>query len=147
MGALSKGCGLCKRRKVKCDETHPKCLRCYKAGIECTGFAPRLKFVDEESRIRRRSIKAGQNPSHECPIESRSSQSASHSSRFHRSWLPNSAPTLGNPLSLAAFKDDITLSYLLSKFFEEDDPYLFCTGQSSQCGLPSEWIQELDKNG
>ena len=140
MGALSKGCGLCKRRKVKCDETHPKCIRCLKAGIECTGFTPRLKFVDEEPRIRRRNIKAH-------PMTATTSHSASHPSRFHRSWLPNSVSTFGNPLSLIAFEDDITLSYLLSKFFEGNDPYLLHAGQSSQCGLPSDWIQELRNSG
>ncbi|KAK9236985.1 hypothetical protein V1525DRAFT_388931 [Lipomyces kononenkoae] len=33
----SRGCANCKRRKVKCDETFPKCLRCIKSKLECGG--------------------------------------------------------------------------------------------------------------
>ncbi|OJJ50214.1 hypothetical protein ASPZODRAFT_58322 [Penicilliopsis zonata CBS 506.65] len=29
------GCGNCKRRRVKCDESKPHCQRCYKHGIPC----------------------------------------------------------------------------------------------------------------
>ncbi|KAL4785359.1 hypothetical protein BJX76DRAFT_347130 [Aspergillus varians] len=34
----SGGCGTCRRRKVKCDETKPECLRCTKYGHQCTGY-------------------------------------------------------------------------------------------------------------
>ncbi|KAK9461930.1 uncharacterized protein V1516DRAFT_663638 [Lipomyces oligophaga] len=33
----SRGCSNCKRRKIKCDETFPKCRRCIKANLECSG--------------------------------------------------------------------------------------------------------------
>ncbi|KAG9191890.1 hypothetical protein G6011_10624 [Alternaria panax] len=33
----SKGCSTCRRRHVKCDETHPVCQRCEKAGFHCDG--------------------------------------------------------------------------------------------------------------
>ncbi|KUJ17507.1 uncharacterized protein LY89DRAFT_668827 [Mollisia scopiformis] len=32
------GCITCKVRRVKCDETKPKCQRCIKFGIECDGY-------------------------------------------------------------------------------------------------------------
>lgn len=126
MGALSKGCGTCKKRTVKCDETRPECVRCRNAGIECTGFAPRLKFVDEGSRVRG-SMKASRQPEASNGISL------------------NLVPSLGNSLSLTAFKDDIFISYLLCRFFEGDGPYLAhtTTEQSSRCGLPADWIPEL----
>ncbi|KAL4918268.1 hypothetical protein BDW62DRAFT_210555 [Aspergillus aurantiobrunneus] len=34
----SGGCGTCRRRKVKRDETKPECLRCTKYGHQCTGY-------------------------------------------------------------------------------------------------------------
>ncbi|KAK9244822.1 hypothetical protein V1506DRAFT_540136 [Lipomyces tetrasporus] len=33
----SRGCANCKKRKVKCDETFPKCMRCVKSNRECAG--------------------------------------------------------------------------------------------------------------
>lgn len=32
------GCSTCKRRRVKCDETHPRCLRCLRADLVCEGY-------------------------------------------------------------------------------------------------------------
>ncbi|KAK9448568.1 uncharacterized protein V1518DRAFT_417573 [Limtongia smithiae] len=36
----SRGCANCKRRKVKCDETFPKCVRCTRMGFDCGGPSP-----------------------------------------------------------------------------------------------------------
>ncbi|KAK9431785.1 hypothetical protein V1505DRAFT_289365, partial [Lipomyces doorenjongii] len=33
----SRGCANCKKRKLKCDETFPKCLRCMKSQRDCNG--------------------------------------------------------------------------------------------------------------
>lgn len=40
------GCWTCRSRKVKCDLTKPKCMRCCKAGIECRGFDLKLGWAD-----------------------------------------------------------------------------------------------------
>ncbi|EIT76289.1 hypothetical protein F9C07_2217187 [Aspergillus flavus] len=39
----SKGCIRCKKRKVKCDESHPECRRCLQHGVSCEypPFQPR----------------------------------------------------------------------------------------------------------
>ncbi|KFA71345.1 hypothetical protein S40288_08961 [Stachybotrys chartarum IBT 40288] len=34
----SRACGTCRRRRKKCDETRPSCLRCIKAKRACTGY-------------------------------------------------------------------------------------------------------------
>ncbi|RKF64174.1 putative zn2 cys6 dna-binding protein [Erysiphe neolycopersici] len=34
------GCITCRIRRVKCDETKPKCMRCCKYGTECGGYLP-----------------------------------------------------------------------------------------------------------
>lgn len=36
------GCGTCRKRRVKCDEARPTCLRCRNANFQCEGYdAPR----------------------------------------------------------------------------------------------------------
>ncbi|KAK2764580.1 hypothetical protein FQN54_009275 [Arachnomyces sp. PD_36] len=37
-GRPSRGCGTCRARKIKCDQTKPTCLRCTKANRTCTGY-------------------------------------------------------------------------------------------------------------
>lgn len=38
MVAASRGCLTCRRRKVRCDEARPVCLRCQRSGRECGGY-------------------------------------------------------------------------------------------------------------
>lgn len=131
MGALTAGCGSCKRRKVKCDNTLPKCIRCRKAGIECTGFRQRLRYVDENPRIKR-SMAVSHAQSHN--FSTSKSDLVSPANPFP--W-PQPAPFLADTLPLTAFKDDIFISYLYSKLFEAEHQ------GESQCGLPKDWILEL----
>ncbi|VUC24504.1 unnamed protein product [Clonostachys rosea] len=49
----SKGCALCLKRSVKCDEGLPSCWQCRKGGRKCPGYAREMKFVDEGPRMRR----------------------------------------------------------------------------------------------
>jgi hypothetical protein len=37
-GHSSRGCRTCRMRRVKCDEAHPSCSRCTKAGKICLGY-------------------------------------------------------------------------------------------------------------
>ncbi|KAJ5526711.1 hypothetical protein N7513_010870 [Penicillium frequentans] len=41
----SKGCNTCRRRKVKCDENKPECMRCLKNGHVCTGYERNHVFI------------------------------------------------------------------------------------------------------
>lgn len=114
MGAKTSGCGTCKRRKVKCDDTRPKCIRCLKAGIECTGYGQRVRFVNENPRIQR-------------SLAISKAQSLQFSTT--RDKIRQSLP-------LTAFKNEILISYLLSKLFEG-------YGRERRCGLPNIWASEL----
>ncbi|GEQ72033.1 hypothetical protein JCM33374_g5719 [Metschnikowia sp. JCM 33374] len=40
------GCWTCRMRKIKCDATRPKCLRCIKAKLECKGYDLVLAWAD-----------------------------------------------------------------------------------------------------
>ncbi|KEP51224.1 putative fungal Zn(2)-cys(6) binuclear cluster domain protein [Rhizoctonia solani 123E] len=48
------GCYTCKRRKKKCDETKPRCVRCSQSGRECEGYAP-LEGDSRGIRVRAKS--------------------------------------------------------------------------------------------
>ncbi|KAF2767800.1 hypothetical protein EJ03DRAFT_365124 [Teratosphaeria nubilosa] len=39
------GCWTCRRRKKKCDERRPNCLRCEQRGYECEGYGTRLHWL------------------------------------------------------------------------------------------------------
>lgn len=146
MGALSRGCGSCKRRKVKCDETHPTCTRCQIAGIECAGYVQRLRFVDERPRMRR-SMAVAQAQSLEYSTVTNKPQAVFHSGRIPLYAPLDPALFSTNAMLLTAFKDDIFISYLLSKLFEGDDLYPLDDTRTAKCGsLPKEWTPELVAN-
>ena len=44
------GCDRCKVRRVKCDETHPECKRCSRAGYACPGYVnvPQANIFEPE---------------------------------------------------------------------------------------------------
>ncbi|KAL3444135.1 hypothetical protein BJX65DRAFT_297784 [Aspergillus insuetus] len=50
----SKGCLQCLKRRVKCDETRPGCLRCANFGSQCPGYNRGLKFQDQTSLVAQR---------------------------------------------------------------------------------------------
>ncbi|KAL3485286.1 hypothetical protein BJX62DRAFT_247737 [Aspergillus germanicus] len=50
----SKGCLQCLKRRVKCDETRPGCLRCINYGSQCPGYNRGLKFQDQTSLVAQR---------------------------------------------------------------------------------------------
>ncbi|KAH8681804.1 hypothetical protein BX600DRAFT_491961 [Xylariales sp. PMI_506] len=59
----SRGCNSCKRRRKKCDETRPSCLRCTRAGRTCSGY----EF--DELPVQRRYEAPPRNPlAHSGPI-------------------------------------------------------------------------------
>ncbi|KAH7304655.1 hypothetical protein BKA65DRAFT_602189 [Rhexocercosporidium sp. MPI-PUGE-AT-0058] len=40
------GCSNCRRRKRKCDETHPGCRACQRRGIQCTGYNTTIRWAN-----------------------------------------------------------------------------------------------------
>ncbi|KAL4886783.1 hypothetical protein BJY04DRAFT_77541 [Aspergillus karnatakaensis] len=58
----STGCNTCRRRKVKCDETKPECLRCTKYGHQCTGYERKKVFVHRGGTAAEKSQKLASDP-------------------------------------------------------------------------------------
>ncbi|KAM5381820.1 hypothetical protein ACJZ2D_002810 [Fusarium nematophilum] len=45
-----RGCLVCKRRKLKCDEQEPSCQRCIKIGVECPGYTRPVKWSTKHEK-------------------------------------------------------------------------------------------------
>ncbi|KAK7180885.1 White-opaque regulator 1-like protein 1 [Paraphaeosphaeria sporulosa] len=58
-GKPSKGCGMCKSRRIKCDEKRPICSQCQKSGRACPGYPDEfdLMFRDENKALARKARK------------------------------------------------------------------------------------------
>jgi hypothetical protein len=50
----SKGCSICRKRKIKCDRKLPHCHNCQVSGWSCDGYEKKWKFIREESQISER---------------------------------------------------------------------------------------------
>ncbi|KAF2819597.1 hypothetical protein CC86DRAFT_132019 [Ophiobolus disseminans] len=77
-GKPSRGCGMCKNRRIKCDEKRPTCGNCKKSGRDCPGYPDEfdLVFRDENKAMARKAKKA----STLAPSRSSTGESSSHTS-------------------------------------------------------------------
>ncbi|KAF2005940.1 hypothetical protein P154DRAFT_423163 [Amniculicola lignicola CBS 123094] len=59
-GKPSRGCQMCKSRRIKCDEKRPTCGQCQKSGRDCPGYPDEfdLVFRDENKAMERKARKA-----------------------------------------------------------------------------------------
>ncbi|BCS26448.1 putative C6 transcription factor [Aspergillus puulaauensis] len=68
----SKGCFLCRKRKVKCDEALPECGNCRVYGKPCPGYRLESIFRNETSKVEQLVKKSGRSsPSSSSPSSSR----------------------------------------------------------------------------
>ncbi|KAH8691662.1 hypothetical protein BGW36DRAFT_55598 [Talaromyces proteolyticus] len=58
---MSLGCSTCRRRKIKCDETQPKCRRCLIDGRDCSGPVSGNVFLASDVRNPRKSTRIENN--------------------------------------------------------------------------------------
>lgn len=45
------GCGTCRKRKKKCDETKPSCMNCEKNNVVCDGYEPRQPWKPGKQKV------------------------------------------------------------------------------------------------
>lgn len=58
MPAKSSGCFTCRKRKIRCDERRPGCMRCARHGVQCPGYVREegaLDFKDQTSSTTHRA--------------------------------------------------------------------------------------------
>lgn len=81
-GKPSKGCGICRLRKIKCDQARPACGECIRKNRECPGYRDELSlmFRDETESVLRKAR------------SSQSSSTASTPSSSFRHRMPSRSP-------------------------------------------------------
>ncbi|KAI1082614.1 hypothetical protein F5B20DRAFT_569213 [Whalleya microplaca] len=79
-GKPSRGCQMCRTRRIKCDETKPTCNQCAKSRRQCPGYKDEfdLVFRNETQATERRARRANRKVStHKTDILETSSESSS----------------------------------------------------------------------
>ncbi|KAI8939215.1 hypothetical protein NX059_005044 [Plenodomus lindquistii] len=79
-GKPSRGCGMCKSRRIKCDEKRPTCGNCKKSGRDCPGYPDEfdLVFRDENKAMARKARKVSGPTPPSSITDSTSSRTSSH---------------------------------------------------------------------
>ncbi|KAL5088943.1 hypothetical protein Trisim1_006090 [Trichoderma cf. simile WF8] len=124
----SRGCATCRKRRVKCDETLPECLRCLNMGLKCPGARTDAFFVHAVPNASLRDasdaltiIKVKHEPSPQISAVN-----------LHLSQLPGLQP------SPASAFDQLFVSHFIDGFFGSVRPPLPIPGGSSRI-----WLHEL----
>ncbi|KAG8672836.1 hypothetical protein FPOAC2_06246 [Fusarium poae] len=100
-GRLSLACTQCRKRKVRCDATTPKCRNCVLRGDECTTFDPRRPNA---VAVRKWPHKSSQSTSTLSPVQRRASIVSQHSSPASLIGSQHAAST---PLSASGNKERV----------------------------------------
>ncbi|KAK4498483.1 hypothetical protein PRZ48_011141 [Zasmidium cellare] len=61
------GCGTCRRRKKKCDETKPGCMNCEKNNVVCDGYEPKKPWRSGKQKAALQLRYVGQQPIRSLP--------------------------------------------------------------------------------
>ncbi|KAI0204188.1 hypothetical protein F4808DRAFT_448873 [Astrocystis sublimbata] len=130
-GRFSTGCKLCRRRKVKCDETRPSCRRCRTYGQPCPGYTDQFHFrFDKTASKQEKQEKQGDPSSRQpCRKESQSTCQASQARpllQATKTAAQTAVQTRSNVQSpttvqLQVEYDDISLCYFVRRFVTPDE--------------------------
>ncbi|KAM0495821.1 hypothetical protein ACHAP8_007728 [Fusarium lateritium] len=92
-GRLSLACTQCRKRKVRCDATTPKCRNCVLRGDECTTFDPRrpnaVASTSTLSPVQRRASIVSQHSSPASLIGSQHAASTPLSASSNKERVPS----------------------------------------------------------
>lgn len=71
-GKPSKGCGQCRSRKIRCDQTRPACTQCTRTNRQCPGYRDELSLIfrDQSQSVMRKA--EGQPPATQGVLKRRS---------------------------------------------------------------------------
>ncbi|KAL7786967.1 hypothetical protein V8C37DRAFT_285548 [Trichoderma ceciliae] len=120
----SRGCATCRKRRVKCDQSLPECLRCLNMSLQCPGARIDAFFVHAvapSASLRDSSVAL-------TAVKSKSP----HNSVIHLSPLPGPQP------SRAGAFDQLFVSHFIDCFLGSVKPSFSVMG-----GTPRIWLHEL----
>ncbi|PHH52697.1 White-opaque regulator 1 [Ceratocystis fimbriata CBS 114723] len=86
------GCMTCRKRRIKCDETHPTCNNCKKSKRECLGYDPIFKQQPQGQpapNLHNGQSQPQQQPQQPSSIKNMSSPSSEHSQQLSQPQLPS----------------------------------------------------------
>ncbi|KAL1895886.1 hypothetical protein Sste5346_004983 [Sporothrix stenoceras] len=113
-GGRSKGCGTCRRRRVKCDEGRPHCQRCEKAGITCSGYAQHAQFVDETARFKRDELRSQSSSQSQSQSQSQSRDASPRRDEVQMQ-MEVQAASLAPAMSLRPDEDTVIHTHLVAR--------------------------------
>ncbi|KAI1411546.1 hypothetical protein F5Y13DRAFT_55669 [Hypoxylon sp. FL1857] len=102
-GKPSKGCQMCRTRRIKCDETKPTCNQCAKSRRQCPGYKDEfdLVFRNETQATERRARKASRKGSAQKGDRRESASSSTPSSSGDSTISPVLSDSIKSPLEQA----------------------------------------------
>ncbi|KAJ5085245.1 hypothetical protein N7532_010016 [Penicillium argentinense] len=109
-GKPSKGCGMCRQRKIRCDEARPACAQCIRTNRQCPGYRDQLELIfrDVTAHVARKAITSSSASSSSASAASapdpHKRQAPPHSSRYFKHGR-NMAPSISS--SGTSFADSI----------------------------------------
>ncbi|PSR75244.1 hypothetical protein BD289DRAFT_487186 [Coniella lustricola] len=99
VGRPSRDCHLCRKRRVKCDLTKPRCVRCGKYGVVCPGYRPAAGLVFHNANMASlggEAVCSASSSSSSSPLPPALEPTATPASTARR---PKRDPSLGLPAS------------------------------------------------
>ncbi|EED23339.1 cysteine-binding protein FliY, putative [Talaromyces stipitatus ATCC 10500] len=127
----SKGCSVCRNRRIKCDEARPECGQCQKYGCPCPGYNRGLKFQDEGPNLQRRHRRLSDRKSSNNDVEKKpssdSNSSNSSSKADPRAMMPEVVAEdalLLMQTHVSSIDESLSPS-LMQKLFMTQQPRLF----------------------
>ncbi|RFU81151.1 hypothetical protein TARUN_1060 [Trichoderma arundinaceum] len=120
----SRGCATCRKRRVKCDQSLPECLRCLNMGLQCPGARTDAFFV--HTVIPNTSLRDS------------SAALITIKTKSPRSNVINLSPLPGPQPSRAAAFDQLFVSHFIDFFFGPVKPSSPMPGGTSRT-----WLHEL----
>ncbi|PVH78894.1 hypothetical protein DL98DRAFT_533431 [Cadophora sp. DSE1049] len=120
---MSTGCRTCRRRRVKCDERYPRCVRCERANYSCEGYAPVHRFIDENAKTKRsvkKKFPGASNPLSE--VEPGRTNTLSTSTEIAVS--AKKKMSLPSNLGFQGFEENICTSFTLSHLLAGDSGFI-----------------------
>ncbi|KFY47516.1 hypothetical protein V496_10607 [Pseudogymnoascus sp. VKM F-4515 (FW-2607)] len=85
-GKPSRGCQMCRTRRIKCDETKPTCTQCRKSRRECPGYK------DDFDLVFRNETQATEKRAKKPTAKSRKAAAQAAAAPLNRQWDSNAAP-------------------------------------------------------
>lgn len=119
------GCGTCKIKRLKCDETKPECSNCIKRGLTCPGYQQNLRWSTKYETIRT-EVEPSQNSLHPSIEHRFATIDPSSFGTAGTESVPNGSygsdegrftreTTLGNLMDIGKAPDEVERLYMMNK--------------------------------